>query len=192
METSANYTGQLDQNGKPIIDKAYYKNAINDLFIVYLEQLHYNPDKLTANHLNAIFAHIQEDLFRDHTKPHPHKICSFPYTETNINILLDIYTSICRDCVCMPSLYGFSLLTGIQEETVKNKVTSASLEILNNRRDFIRNKLADNNLGVTVLANNDTSVGLLYTRQNAIETQAIRQGLSLSDLKPITDKQANN
>ena len=62
------------------------------------------------------------------------------------------------------------------------------MEIINNRKEYTRNKLFDNNLGLTVLANNDTSIGLLYTRQNAIETQAIKQGLSLSDLKPITDK----
>ena len=89
------------------------------------------------------------------------------------------------------SMYGLSLLIHTSEETIKKYVTSAELEIINNRREYTRNKLFDNNLGLTVLANNDTSIGLLYTRQNAIETQAIRQGLSLSDLKPITDKQAN-
>ena len=187
METSANYTGQLDQNGKPIIDKSYYNNAIREKIAIYIDALHYNPDKLTANHLNAIYAHIQEDLFRPNQTT-PYRKCNIPYTEDNLVTLLDIYTSICRDFVIMPSLYGFSLLTGIQEDTIKSIVTPASLEILNARKEYIRNRLSDNNLGITVLANNDTSVGLLYTRQNAIETQAIRQGLSLSDLKPIAQK----
>ena len=131
---------------------------------------------------------LKDDLFKAHKPNTSNRNCNIQYTETNISVLLEIYTSICRDFIIMPSLYGFSLLTGIQEDTVKSIVTPASLEILNSRREYIRNKLADNNLGVTVLANNDPSVGLLYTRQNAIETQAIRQGLSLSDLKPITQK----
>ena len=191
METSANYTGQLDQNGKPIIDKSYYNNAIREKIAFYIDALHYNPDKLTANHMNAIYRHIQEEVFAPHSNQGYNNKCNISYTETNISILLDIYTSISSDFVVMPSMFGFSLLTGIAEETIKSIVTPAALEIVNNRREYIRNKLADNNLGVTVLANNDPSVGLLYTRQNAIETQAIRQGLSLSDLKPITDKQAN-
>ena len=63
METSANYTGQLDQNDKPIIDKAYYNNAIREKIAFYIDSLHYNPDKLTANHLNAIYNHIRQDIF---------------------------------------------------------------------------------------------------------------------------------
>lgn len=188
MDITVNYSGDHDQNGKPIIDKSYYNNAIRDKIAYYIDALHYNPDKLTANHLNAIYAHIQEDLFRDTKPTQTAKNCIIPYTETNITILLDIYTSICRDFVIMPSLYGFNLLTGITEETTKNIVTPASLVILNSRKEYVRNKLSESNLGITVLANNDTSVGLLYTRQNAIETQAIRQGLSLSDLKPIEQK----
>lgn len=185
-ELSANYTGQYDDQNKPIIDKSYYKNIIQDKFTYYLQALGYDQNKLTSNHLNAIFAHIQEDIFKPHNKPYKTASnCNIPYSQTNIEILLNIYTTICRDYVCIPSLYGFSLFTGIQEDTIKQYVTASSMEILNARKEYIRNKLADNNLGVTVLANNDTSIGLLYTRQNAIETQAIRQGLSLSDLKPI-------
>lgn len=182
--TTANFTGEYDTNNKPIIDKSYYENTINDHFKYYLDKLNYNPEKLTANHLNAIFNHIYNDIFKPTKTTQCNNKSNIPYSETNISILLDIYTSICRDNICIPSLYGFSLLTGIQEDTIKTYLTGAGLEILNARRDFIRNKLSDNNLGVTVLANNDPSVGLLYTRQNAIETQVIKQGLSLSDLNP--------
>lgn len=185
MDTSVNYSGLFDDNNKPIIDKQYYNNIIREKISYYIDALHYNPDKLTSNHINAILAHIQEDVFKIHNKPYKTASnCNIPYSQTNISILLDIYTSICRDFVCIPSLYGFSLFTGIQEDTIKQYVTASSMEILNARREFVRNKLSDNNLGVTVLANNDPSVGLLYTRQNAIETQVIKQGLSLSDLNP--------
>lgn len=189
IETSANYTGLYDDNNKPIIDKSYYSNVIQDRFKYYLEILNYNPDKLSANHLNAIFRRIQKDIFSINANQGHNEKCNIPYTDTNISILFDIYNTICSDFVCMPSIHGFSILTGIDDDKIK-EVTSITSENLKDRREFIRNKLADNNLGVTVLANNDTSVGLLYTRQNAIESQAIKTGLSLSDLKPITDKTA--
>ena len=187
-ETSANYTGQYDDQNKPIIDKSYYDNSIRDKIQYYIQALNYNPDKLTGNHLNAIFKHIYTDIFSNNAQQGHNEKCNIIYSQTNIQTLLDIYISICNDFIIMPSLFGFSLLTGLSEETTKQYVTPAALEIVNHRKEYIRNKLADNNLGVTVLANNDTSIGLLYTRQNAIETQAIRQGLSLSDLKPITQK----
>ena len=188
METSANYSGLYDENNKPIIDKTYYNNIIREKISYYIDALNYTDKKLTANHINAIFAHIQEDIFKTQETQISNKKANIEYTQTNLTILFNIYISICRDFVIMPSLYGLSLLTGITEETFKEYVTPSSLAILNARREFVRNKLVENNLGVTVLANNDTSIGLLYTRQNAIESQAIRTGLSLSDLKPITDK----
>ena len=187
METSVNYTGQYDDQNKPIINKAYYDNAIREKIEYYINALHYNPDKITANHLNAIYRHIYNDLFKPADKQLYNRKCNIEYSQTNITILFDIYITICNDFVVMPSIYGFSLLTGINDDLIKG-VTAIQSETLNNRREYIRNKLADNNLGITVLANNDLSVGLLYTRQNAIESQAIRTGLSLSDLRPITDK----
>lgn len=188
MDTRANYINKRDKDDKPIIDKAYYDNVIRDLINHYIEVLNYNPDKITANHLNAIFNHIRQDIF-ENKKPCKHnRKCNIEYTENNIQTLLDIYTTICKDFVCMPSLYGFSQLTGIQEDTVKSIVTSSDLEILNSRREYIRNKLSDNNLGITVLANNDTSIGLMYNRQNTIEKTMITQSLSFSDLKPIEQK----
>lgn len=190
MDISTNFTGEKDRDGKNIINETYYNNAIRDRLNYYIQTLNYNPDKLTGNHLNAIFRHIYKDIFSHNCNQGHNEKCNVPYSHINISILYNIYTTICNDYICMPSLYGFSLLTGIDENKVK-EVTSITSENINNRREFVRNKLAENNLGITVLANNDPSVGLLYTRQNAIETQAIKQGLSLSDLRPITDKQAN-
>ena len=188
IETSANYTGLYDETNKPIINYDYYNNVIREKIAFYIDSLNYTDIKITANHLNAILSHIYNDIFKPDKILISNKKCNIEYSKTNLNILFDIYISICRDFVIMPSLYGLSLLTGIQEDTFKQYVTPAGLEILNARREFVRNRLVDNNLGLTVLANNDTSVGLLYTRQNAIETAAIKTGLSLCDLKPITDK----
>jgi hypothetical protein len=190
MDTSTNLLNEIIED-KPAIDPTFYYNAIKDGINRYIIELQYNPDKLNANHYNAIFNHLYHDIFKpDHTKKLNPK-CDIPYTKHNIQTLLNVYMSVCLDCNIPPSAYGFCLLTHLDDETVKRYLTDASTQILNARKEYTRNKLFDNNLGLTVLANNDTSIGLLYTRQNTIESQAIRQGLSLSDLKPITDNRAN-
>ena len=177
----------MDKNG--FIYPDYYKNAIQDEINNIIIEWSLDPDKININQFNGIFNEIGNRLFKNTSGYNPcNKQANIPYNETNFLILINIYKNICFKYNLPMSMYGLSLLIHTSEETIKKYVTSAELEIINNRREYTRNKLFDNNLGLTVLANNDTSIGLLYTRQNAIETQAIRQGLSLSDLKPITDK----
>jgi hypothetical protein len=83
-------------------------------------------------------------------------------------------------------MYGFSILTGIAEDTVKKYVTPADLEILNIRREMLRNALSDDRMGRIVLANNDSSYGLEYEKKNTIERETVKQGLNLSDLPKLS------
>lgn len=182
------YTDNINMDKNGIIYPDYYKNAIQDEINNIIIEWSINPDKININQFNGIFNEIGNRLFKNTSDYKPNnKQANIPYNENNFTILLNIYKNICFKYNLPMSMYGFSLLIHTSEETIKKYVTTADLEIINNRREYTRNKLFDNNLGITVLANNDTSVGLLYTRQNAIETQAIKTGLSLSDLKPITD-----
>ena len=196
QDASNNYLPEPDENGKPRINPTYYKNTINDLIIRYIEDSQTNPhkptlniDKLTNNNMLAISIYIYETLFKNYNQRYKTDAASIiPYTEYNISTLLQIYIDIVTSYGCIPSLYGFSRLSGIDENTIQKMVTPSSIEILNIRREMLRNRLSDDRMGGIVLANNDTSYGLLYTRQNAIESQAIKTGLSLSDLIPIEKK----
>lgn len=183
------YTDNINMDKDGIIYPDYYKNAIQDEIDNIIIEWNLNPDKININQFNGIFNEIGNRLFKNTSGYNPNnKQCNIPYNETNFTILLSIYKNICFKYNLPMSMYGFSLLIHVSEDTIKKYVTSIDLEIINNRKEYTRNKLFDNNLGITVLANNDTSVGLLYTRQNAIESQVIKTGLSLNDLKPITDK----
>lgn len=183
------YADNINMDKDGIIYPDYYKNAIQDEINNIIIEWSLNPDKININQFNGIFNEIGKRLFYTDTQTHiNNKRSNIPYNETNFTILLNIYKDICFKYNLPMSMYGLSLLIHTSEETIKKYVTTADLEIINNRREYTRNKLFDNNLGITVLANNDASVGLLYTRQNAIESQVIKTGLSLNDLKPITDK----
>ncbi|MBP5411805.1 MAG: hypothetical protein J6Y47_00965 [Bacteroidales bacterium] len=79
-------------------------------------------------------------------------------------------------------------MTGITEETIQNYVTDARIAITNNRREKVQGKLYNSPLGVTVLANNDIDTGLLYNRQNIIDHESVKQGISFNDLCKLTEK----
>ena len=64
----------------------------------------------------------------------------------------------------------------------------AKSEIVNNRKELVQNKLYDSPLGVTVLANNEASVGLMYNRQNIIDKQTVAQNITVKDFVKIAQK----
>lgn len=171
------------------IKQDYYKNVINELIDQIIIEWDIDRDKLNINRFNGIFNEIGKRLFYTETQTKIHnKKCNIPYNEYNLTTLFNIYKDICYRFNIPMSVYSFGLLTHIEDGTIKKYVTSIDSDILNNRREFVRGRLFDNNLGITVLANNDTSVGLMYNRQNTIEKTMITQSLSFSDLKPIEQK----
>lgn len=180
-----NYLTTLDENNKPMINPAYYKNVIIDYIELYRHDNDIPRNKLTGNDLLSVFLTIQENIFKPTTTLKDNKQCNIPYTENNITLLWDIYRNISVSYKIPPSLYAFSILTGIQEQTAMKYVTPSRIETTNIRREMLRNELYNDRMGRIVLANNDTSYGLEYEKKNTVEREQIRQGLALSDLPQI-------
>lgn len=170
------------------INPDYYKSATLDIIQRTITEYGYNPDKITANHLVALFRACYHALFEPKNNVFCNNKCNIPYNETNITTLYKIYLDICEQYVCMPSNYGFSRYTGIQEDTLLKYVTAARLETQRKRADFIQNKLSDTPIGATVLANNDRETGLMYNRQNLIERETVKQGLTVQDFVKIAQQ----
>ena len=176
----------LDSDGN--INESYYNNAIRDLTKRYLTELYPETTKYTSNHLLAVMSHIYDSLFRpDKTYPNNPKL-NIPYTVYNITTLYKLYVSLYNDYLCIPSLYSFSRMTGLDEATIEKYVTGVRFELVNNRKEMIQNKLYETPIGVTVLANNEESVGLMYNRQNMIDKQTVSRNISLSDIRQIAQK----
>ena len=192
MDSTTNFLTGTDENGKNKIDVSYYRNTINDLIIRYIEESQSNPykptinaDKISNNNMLSICIFIYESLFKRDKAYKTDASCNVPYTKYNITSLLNLYIDIVQSYGCIPSLYGFSRMVGIQEDTIKKIVTTSSIEMLNVRREMLRNSLSDDRMGRIVLANNDSSYGLEYEKKNTIERETVRQGLALNDLPKL-------
>ena len=186
LQTSENYLKEVDENKQAMINPTYYKNIIIDKIENYLHENDLQKSKLTNNNMLSICQEIYETIFTsNHTPTRKNDNtpkCNIPYTQYNISTLLNIYKSTLIKYNCMPSMYGFSILTGISEDTVKKYVTPASVEMTNIRREMLRNELSNDRMGRIVLANNDTSYGLEYEKKQAVDRETIKQGLGVSDL----------
>jgi len=176
-------------NADGLINPDYYKNVINDTCERVISEL-YPDEKITNNHLLYIMGYIYNSIFKPNKTLINNQKCNIPYNEYNINALFNIYLDLYNKYLCLPSLYSFSCMTGLSEDIIQAYVTEARLEITKNRRDKVQGKLYNSPLGVTVLANNDTDTGLMYNRQNMIERETVKQGLTVNDFVKIA--QANN
>lgn len=185
MDTLQNYLTETDENNKPIINVNYYKNAIIDNINNYIYETGIERNKLTGNDLLAVFRQTQQNLFKPQKKAFPPTNTNIPYTTTNIDLLMEMYINICLMYKVHPSVFGFSILTGIDEATTHKYLTPSRFELLNIRREMLRNDLASDKVGRVVLANNDSSYGLEYERKNTLERETIRQGLSLQELPKL-------
>lgn len=173
---------------KDHIDIDYYKNVINDLCKRYISELYPDVNKITNNHLLAIVCHIYDVLFKPTKTTWLNLKCNIPYNEYNITSLLDIYIKLYNDYNCLPSLYSFSCLTGLDEGTIERYVTDVKYELTKNRREKVQGKLFDNPVGVVTLANNDIDTGLMYNRQNIVDHETVKQQLTLNDFVKISQK----
>lgn len=185
METSENYLQSLDSDNNPMINGDYYRNIIIENINNYIIETGIERKNLTGNDLLAIFRHTQQTIFKPTKKTFPNKTSNIIYSEYNIQTLYNLFIDICITYKVHPSLFAFSILTGIDENTVKIYLTSSQSETLNLRREMLRNELASDKTGRIVLANNDSSYGLEYERKNTIERETIKQGLSLQDLPQL-------
>ena len=174
-------------NADGLINPDYYKNAINDICQRSIDEL-YPDTKITNNHMLAIMDCIYSSLFKPtHNLPNNQK-CNIPYNTYNLTTLLNIYIELYNKYLCLPSMYSFSCMTGIDEPIINQYVTAARFKLSNNRRDKVQGKLYNSPLGVTVLANNDIDTGLMYNRQNMIDNQTVKQGLTVNDFVKISQQ----
>ena len=176
----------IDSNGN--INESYYNNAIRDLTKRYLTELYPETTKYTSNHLLAVMSHIYDSLFRPDGSLLYNQKSNIPYTTNNIQILFNIYIKLYNDYLCLPSLYSFSRMTGISEDALERYLTAGKSEVSKTRKEMVQNKLYETPIGVTVLANNEESVGLMYNRQNMIDKQTVSRNISLSDIRQIAQK----
>ena len=79
-------------------------------------------------------------------------------------------------------------MTGISEDALERYLTAGKSEVSKTRKEMVQNKLYETPIGVTVLANNEESVGLMYNRQNMIDKQTVSRNISLSDIRQIAQK----
>lgn len=187
--TGANYLPTQDENGKPMIDPSYYKNIIADRIQAYMEETGTDRTKIDGNDLLTIYRETQEAIFKPSYTPQSNNRCNIPYTPYNIETLFKLYISISTAYKVPPSLFAFSILTGIDEGTTEKYLTLAGFEISNLRREMLRNKLYSDKTGAIVLANNDTSYGLEYEKKNTVERETIKRGLSLQELPQLGQSQ---
>ena len=188
IDSIANAENMQLVDGEYRLNEGYYKTVIYDLTRRFIDELYPDAKKITGNHLLAVMGHIYETLFKPDNTTWTNTKCNIPYNEYNIQTLYNIYLKLYRDYLCMPSMYSFSCMTGLDEGTIDKYVTRAKSEITKNRKELVQNKLYDTPLGVTVLANNDQDTGLMYNRQNMIERETVKQGLTLNDFVKISQK----
>lgn len=171
----------IDSDGN--INTAYYKNAINELIDRYIIEFGYDKSKLTSNNLLAICRQIYHVLFEPQQIKHVNSIkTNIPISKDNIIALMDIYRDIALIYNCLPSMYTFCCLTGLNDDMIYNYVTDASSRIQNTRKEYLINRLNESNIGVMTLANNEQSIGLMYNRQNIIDHATVKQSLNVNDL----------
>lgn len=181
-DTLTNY----NQDGS--INTSYYKNACIDIIERTATERGLDLNKITTIQLKPLLRACYEALFKPEKTTFNNYKCNIKYNTPNITALLDLYINICENYNCIPSLYGFERFTGITEDTTQKYVTGSRLELLKSRRSFIQDKLTESNIGIITLANNDNDTGLMYNRQNMVERETIKQGLTLNELVKISDK----
>jgi len=179
-----NYLTTTDENNAPMINPDYYRNILTDFINDYMKETETPRNKLTGNDFLAICRKTYNTIFKPDTTQ-VYKKCNIPYTEYNINTLYNLYIDICLSYKIHPSMYAFSIMTGLDEGTIYRYVTPSRDETLFLRREMLRNELAQDKFGRVVLANNDSSYGLEYEKKNTVEREQIKQGLSLYDLPQI-------
>ena len=179
----------IDQNG--VINPAYYKTACLDIIERTAADRGLDLHKITTVQFKPLLRACYNSLFKPTKTTFNNYKCNIPYTTENISALLDVYLELCEYFNCIPSLFNFERFTGITEDTTQKYVTASRLELLKSRKSFIQDKLTESPVGVIALANNDQDTGLMYNRQNMVEKETIKQGLTLNDFIKISDKTSN-
>lgn len=179
---------QIEQINEQDISINDLSDTMENLFIEYFENRGLDitnietAAKMKQNFYNAAFKYIYKHLF---SIPDGKYYIKPKYSYDDIEILWsikDIYLELCMTYHVDPTLYGYSLLTGIEYTTLRywgmgeyiqgrnnpQKYKQLSNDIINASAQFTRSDLEDSTLGQITKANHDEEKGLLYARKSAI------------------------
>ena len=149
-----------------------------------------NPGDMKNPQFNGALLYIYRLKFKPDRGQWNNRACIFDYeTETGLMQLCrlaDGYIALALKYNKMISLYGFQCLSGVRVTTLQRWYDSDSTgrlktggnggnitklrsnlvkSLVDGSREYVRAALADTNIGLITLANNDKSIGLEYNRQ---------------------------
>lgn len=143
----------------------------------YIYNLLYKPDSSTVRYNN--------------------KNSKIDYSDIGeINSICDIYIDLCFEYNIKPSQYSFSRLTGISRDTLNSwdngssrgssDAEGAGIEIKANlthsdivkkikdaQQEWYKSNLSDTTVGQITLANNDEEIGLMYAKNQLMQTNLV-------------------
>ena len=164
------------------VDLDHLEENIKGVFFDTLSRGGIDPNDLTAltkikhNQFDGVLRQVYNQLFKPSTTLKDNKYSLLPYDDVDvINHLIDIYFELCDLCDIDSTARGFCCMTGFNEfvltrwkEDELNPARSQAIKrIAQNRIAGIESKLSDHPIGTTALANNSTSLGMLWARNNA-------------------------
>lgn len=184
-------------------DNTVYDNAIEMHFHEYFERRNILLSGLDYKYVdNSVFEAAFRYIYKKLFKP---DITTVRYNNKNtkidlkdideLNNIADIYIDIIKDYNIIPFDKYFLELTGIHKDTWnswKNEEYShdglSSLysdlykKIHELPREQVRNKMADDKIGIQSLANNDIDVGLEYNNKRQIESAEAKKRTTIDDI----------
>ena len=159
----------LEENIKGVFFDILERGGVDINSIDALQKVKHNP-------FNAVLMSIYDALFKPNGTLPNNQLSILPYGENEIlEKMVDIYISLCSITDNDSTIQGFCFLYGIKNDTVtqwmRDELNPERMgiikKIVHNRVDMIENKLSDHPIGTTALANNSTSLGMLWARNNA-------------------------
>lgn len=132
--------------------------------------------KLRHNQFDGVLLQVFDLLYKPNGSLPDNKRSIIPFDDIDtLRRFIDIYISLCTLTDNDSTLQGFSFLTGIDQQTLWRWSTDELnpersylvKRITETRQGMIESKLSDHPIGTTALANNSTSLGMLWARNNA-------------------------
>ena len=187
-------TAEVNRDDNGDIDTQYYLNASIDIIEREAERMGIDKTKITTNRFNGALREVYRCLYQtdNGAKRQHHEKCKTEYTEENIGKIAEVYTELCARFDVLPSADGFSIMTGIDENTGRYHLTGSHSTIQNSRKNAVLNKAFEHPVGVLALANNDPETGLMFARQNMIASQEIKHIDSISQLEDMRKRSPGN
>lgn len=143
-----------------------------------------NPGEMKTSQFTSALLYIYRTLYKPAVSQVNNRTCVLDYeTEDGLNELCrvaDAYIFIALKYNKMPTSYGFQCLTGVTMDTLTRWYNGGQLlrnsgnitklrydlskRIFECSREYVRGALADTNIGLITLANNDSMIGLEYNK----------------------------